>query len=120
MHTSNTPLLRQATPLALFWFLIMGALGVFFPYYGLYLRENIGLQGVQIGAIFATLPLVGFFRSAVCGALLLIALVCVFACLPFWQVERRRAISYSVTYTLFFQCSLPLHSLPVSRARLFL
>ncbi len=67
MHTSNTPLLRQATPLALFWFLIMGALGVFFPYYGLYLRENIGLQGVQIGAIFATLPLVGFFVQPLWG-----------------------------------------------------
>jgi len=67
MDTSNTPLLRPAAPLAIFWFLIMGALGVFFPYYGLYLRENIGLQGVQIGAIFATLPLVGFFVQPLWG-----------------------------------------------------
>ena len=59
--------MRQATPLALFWFLIMGALGVFFPYYGLYLRENIGLDGFQVGVVFATLPLVGFFRSAPVG-----------------------------------------------------
>ena len=63
MHTS----LRQATPLALFWFLIMGALGVFFPYYGLYLRENMGLDGFQVGVVFATLPLVGFFVQPLWG-----------------------------------------------------
>ena len=59
--------MRQATPLALFWFLIMGALGVFFPYYGLYLRENIGLDGFQVGVVFATLPLVGFFVQPLWG-----------------------------------------------------
>ena len=59
--------LHQATPLALFWFLIMGALGVFFPYYGLYLRENVGLDGFQVGVVFATLPLVGFFVQPLWG-----------------------------------------------------
>ena len=39
----------------------MGALGAFFPFYGLYLREYIGLSGFQVGAVFATLPLLGFF-----------------------------------------------------------
>lgn len=45
----------------------MGALGAFFPFYGLYLRENIRLSGFQVGAVFATLPLLGFFVQPLWG-----------------------------------------------------
>jgi PPP family 3-phenylpropionic acid transporter len=36
----------------------MGAVGIFFPYFSLYLKENAGLTGTQLGWILATVPLV--------------------------------------------------------------
>jgi len=40
-----------------FWFFCMGGLGVFFPFYSLYLSENLGLTGRQVGALLAVPPL---------------------------------------------------------------
>lgn len=60
-------LLRRAIPLCAFWFLALGGMGLFFPYFGLYLRENIGLRGDQVGAVFAVLPLVGFVAEPFWG-----------------------------------------------------
>lgn len=45
--------------LAAYWFLIMGALGAFYPFFTLYLRENTGLSGAQVGLVAAALPLTG-------------------------------------------------------------
>ena len=36
----------------------MGSLGIFFPYFSLYLKENAGLSGIQLGWILAIIPLV--------------------------------------------------------------
>lgn len=44
--------------LSLFWFLYLGAQGVFFPYYSLYLKENAGLSGTEVGVVLAVIPLV--------------------------------------------------------------
>jgi len=41
------------------WFFCLGGLGVFFPYYSLYLHENAGLDATQVGIVYAVLPLVG-------------------------------------------------------------
>ena len=57
----------QAFPLALFWFVYMGALGIFFPYYSLYLRENVGLSGTQLGLVLAIMPLVGIVAQPFWG-----------------------------------------------------
>ncbi|MBI2358652.1 MAG: MFS transporter [Deltaproteobacteria bacterium] len=57
----------QSLPLALFWFIYMGALGIFFPYYSLYLRENAGLSGTQVGLVLAMVPLVGMFAQPFWG-----------------------------------------------------
>jgi PPP family 3-phenylpropionic acid transporter len=48
-----------SVPLALFWFIHLAALAFFFPYYSLYLRENAGLSGPQMGLVLATLSLTG-------------------------------------------------------------
>ena len=48
----------RSVPLTLFWFVYMGALGIFFPYFSLYLKENAGLSGIQLGWILAVVPLV--------------------------------------------------------------
>ncbi len=45
--------------LSLYWFLSIGALGLYFPYFTLYLRENVGLSGAEIGLVYACLPLTG-------------------------------------------------------------
>ncbi len=45
----------------------MGALGMFFPFYGLYLRENAGLSGTQLGWVLAMMPLVGLVAQPVWG-----------------------------------------------------
>ena len=45
----------------------MGALGIFFPYYSLYLRENAGLSGIQLGWVLAMMPLVGLVAQPFWG-----------------------------------------------------
>lgn len=50
-----SPFLR----LCAFWFFHMGALGIFFPFYGLYLGTEAGLSAVEVGAVLSMLPLVG-------------------------------------------------------------
>jgi len=53
--------------LAAFWFLYFCGLGIFAPYYALYLRENAGLSGTQVGIVLAVLPLVGIVAQPVWG-----------------------------------------------------
>jgi len=55
--------------LALFWFLYFCALGVFYPYLTLYLHENAGLDGTQVGIVLAVLPLVGIVAQPLWGNL---------------------------------------------------
>ncbi len=59
--------MRRTFPLALFWFLHFCGLGIFFPYYSLYLRENAGLTGTQVGIVLATLPLAGMLAQPFWG-----------------------------------------------------
>ncbi len=59
--------MRAAIVLSLFWFAALGGLGVFFPYYSLYLSENAQLSGRQVGMVMATLPLVGMIAQPFWG-----------------------------------------------------
>jgi PPP family 3-phenylpropionic acid transporter len=52
---------------ALVWFFALGALGVFFPFFSMYLDENAGLSGSEIGVVMATLPAVGIFAQPLWG-----------------------------------------------------
>ena len=54
-------------PLTLFWFTYFGSLGVFYPYFTLYLRENAGLTGTQVGMVLAISPLIGMFAQPLWG-----------------------------------------------------
>ncbi len=49
------------------WFFCLGGLGVFFPFYSLYLHENAGLDATQVGVVYAVLPLVGLFAQPLWG-----------------------------------------------------
>ncbi len=55
--------------IAAFWLLYFGGLGIFFPYYSLYLRENAGLSGLQVGLVMAVIPLVGMVAQPFWGNL---------------------------------------------------
>ncbi|MPZ77672.1 MAG: MFS transporter [Deltaproteobacteria bacterium] len=57
----------HSVPLTLFWFTYMGSLGIFFPYFSLYLRENAGLSGTQLGMILAIPPLIGMVAQPFWG-----------------------------------------------------
>jgi PPP family 3-phenylpropionic acid transporter len=57
----------HSVPLTLFWFTYMGSLGIVFPYFSLYLRENAGLSGTETGLVLAMSPLVGIFAQPVWG-----------------------------------------------------
>ena len=57
----------RSVPLTLFWFVYMGAVGIFFPYFSLYLRENAGLSGTELGWVLATLPLVSIIGQPFWG-----------------------------------------------------
>ena len=55
--------------LGLFWFFYFAGLGIFFPYYSLYLRENAGLTGTELGIVLAVVPLIGSTAQVVWGRL---------------------------------------------------
>src|SRR5262245_26467357 len=55
--------------MALVWFFGFGALGVFLPFFGLYLHENAGLPGTRVGVVLAVVPLVGMAVQPLWGQL---------------------------------------------------
>jgi PPP family 3-phenylpropionic acid transporter len=54
---------------SLVWFFSLGGLGLFFPFYSLYLRENLGLSGTEVGWVLACLPMVGLVVQPAWGQL---------------------------------------------------
>ncbi len=57
----------HSIPLTLFWFTYFGSLGIFYPYFTLYLRENAGLTGTQVGMVLAISPLIGMIAQPLWG-----------------------------------------------------
>jgi len=53
--------------MALVWFFALGGLGVFFPFFSMYLEENAGLSGTEIGVVMAAVPAVGIFAQPLWG-----------------------------------------------------
>lgn len=53
--------------LGLFWFFYFAGLGIHFPYYGLYLRENAALSGTQLGIVLGVVPFVGSIAQVAWG-----------------------------------------------------
>src|SRR3990167_1455490 len=63
------PAVRTPAILATYWFAALAALGVFFPLFSLYLSENLGLRGYEIGFVTAAIPLTGLLAQPFWGAL---------------------------------------------------
>jgi PPP family 3-phenylpropionic acid transporter len=57
----------HCVPLTLYWFTYMGSLGIIFPYFSLYLKEDAGLSGSQVGLVLAMSPLMGLFAQPFWG-----------------------------------------------------
>ena len=57
----------RSIPLTLFWFTYFGSLGIFYPYFSLYLRENAGLSGTQLGLVLAISPMIGMIAQPLWG-----------------------------------------------------
>lgn len=57
----------HSIPLTLFWFVYFGSLGIFYPYFSLYLRENAGLTGTQVGMVLAISPFIGMLAQPFWG-----------------------------------------------------
>jgi len=57
----------HSIPLTFFWFTYFGSLGVFYPFFTLYLRENAGLTGTQVGMVLAISPLIGMLAQPFWG-----------------------------------------------------
>jgi PPP family 3-phenylpropionic acid transporter len=61
--------MRIPVLLSVYWFFLMGALGIFFPYYSLYLSETLGLNAARTGIVMGVMPLVGMFTQPAWGQL---------------------------------------------------
>jgi PPP family 3-phenylpropionic acid transporter len=57
----------HSIPLTLFCFVYFGSLGIFFPYFSLYLRENAALSGTEVGMVLAISPLIGMIAQPIWG-----------------------------------------------------
>ena len=63
-----TPSLRRrALAHGAYWFLVMGPHGLLLPYFALYLRDEAGLSGARVGAVFAVMPLVAMASQPLWG-----------------------------------------------------
>ena len=59
--------MQRPVTMALVWFFCLGGLGIWFPLYTLYLGENVGLSGTQVGMVMAALPLMGMLGQPLWG-----------------------------------------------------
>ncbi len=59
--------MQRPVVIALVWFFCLGGLGIFFPFYSLYLFENAGLSGSEVGVILAIIPLMGIVAQPLWG-----------------------------------------------------
>lgn len=64
---SETPGRPVAPILAAVWWFALSGLGLFFPFYSLYLREAAQLSGTAVGAVMAALPATGLLAQPLWG-----------------------------------------------------
>lgn len=61
--------MRTLLALSLVWWFVLAGLGFVFPFFSLYLSENAGLSGSEVGAVMAILPLMGLVSQPLWGQL---------------------------------------------------
>ncbi len=63
----SSPASSSIRRLSLLWWFVMGALGLYFPFYAFYLGENVGLSGVQVGLVLGVIPMMGILVQPLWG-----------------------------------------------------
>jgi PPP family 3-phenylpropionic acid transporter len=105
--------------LSLFWATLFGALGIFFPFYSLYLKDNLGLSGQQVGLAMGVFHLVGLVGQPAWGyladrtgarktVLVVITLGMALGFTAFWHVEHYAALLLvSMFFAAFYTSLIP-------------
>jgi len=105
--------------LSLFWATLFGALGIFFPFYSLYLNENLGLSGKQVGLAMGVFHLVGLIGQPAWGyladrtgarktVLVVITLGMALGFVAFWHVRSYAALLLvSMFFAAFYTSLIP-------------
>jgi PPP family 3-phenylpropionic acid transporter len=58
---------RPQKAISFVWLFALGGFGIFFPFFSMYLNENAGLTGTQLGIVLAVLPAVGIAAQPMWG-----------------------------------------------------
>ena len=105
--------------LSIFWGTLFGALGIFFPYYSLYLRQELELSGQQVGAAMGVFYFVGLIGQPAWGYLadrtgarkILLVILCLGMALgftAFWYVEKYSVLLLvSACFAVFYTSLIP-------------
>ena len=105
--------------LSLFWATLFGALGSFFPFYSLYLKENLGLSGQQVGLAMGVFHLVGLVGQPAWGyladrtgarktVLVVITLGMALGFIAYWYVKSYAALLVvSMLFAAFYTSLIP-------------
>ena len=105
--------------LSLFWATLFGALGIFFPFYSLYLKENLGLSGQQVGLAMGVFHLVGLVGQPAWGyladrtgarktVLVVITLGMALGFIAYWYVKSYAALLLvSMLFAAFYTSLVP-------------
>ena len=119
-HTSITSEQRRLIiVLSIFWGTLFGALGIFFPYYSLYLKQELSLSGQQVGAAMGVFFLVGLIGQPAWGyladrtgarkiILIIISLGIALGFIAFWYVETYFGLLFvSACFAAFYTSLIP-------------
>ena len=105
--------------LSLFWATLFGALGIFFPFYSLYLKDILGLSGQQIGLAMGVFHLVGLVGQPSWGyladrtgarkaVLVVITLGMALGFVAFWHVRSYAVLLLvSMFFAAFYTSLIP-------------
>lgn len=61
--------MSPAVAVSLYYFLIFGGIGIFWPHYGPFLKDSLGMSAAQASAVYSIGPLMGLMMPAIVGLL---------------------------------------------------
>ena len=103
-------------------FFAFAALGTYFPYFALFLRENVGLTSSQTGIVISITPMVGLFAQPAWGQLAdrtgsrarVLVVLCIGAAIGFAVLSQARGMAATVSATfvlaLFLSALFPMQT----------
>ena len=116
--------------LSFFWATLFGSLGIFFPFYSLYLENDLDLSGQQIGLVMGVFHLIGLVGQPAWGyladrtgarkiILVVITIGMAFGFLVIWRVPGYAALLLASMFFAAFYTSLIPQGMALSLGVLF-